>query len=164
MEVIAFGTFAYFYKFCADRFGNQNMINDFYLLQSVKGLRNACVHNNCIINDMTAGVPRHKARYAVMEALGRIKSIGAGQRKSKMSNERFQQIITTLYMHKRLASSGVHEHKCIELAQFVKRMNRHQSYYVGNMQVLSGFEFLTKVIDAWFPVETAEIELETLTK
>lgn len=161
MEVITFGTFAYFYKFCAERFGDRNMVDDFYLLQSVKGLRNACAHNNCIINDMTSGKPRHKARYAVTEALGGVKGVGSGQRRSKMSNERFQQIVTTLYMHSRLASGGVHEHKCVELAEFVKRMNRHLDYYTGNKQVLSGFDFLTKVISAWFPVVTSEKNLET---
>ena len=164
MEVITFGTFAYFYKFCAERFGDQDMTDDFYLLQSVKGLRNACAHNNCIINDMTAGKPRHRARYAVMEALGGVDGVGAGQRRSKMSNERFQQIVTTLYMHERLASSGIHEHKCAELAEFVERMNCHLDYYAGNYQVISGFDFLTKVIGAWFPVEAAEKGLETPTK
>ena len=164
IEVITFGTFAYFYKFCAERFDDQGMADDFYLLQSVKGLRNACAHNNCIINDMTAGKPRHGARYAVMEALGGVAGIGAGQRRSKMSNERFQQIVTTLYMHECLASSGIHAHKCVELAEFVERMNRHPDYYAGNCQVLSGFDFLTKIIGAWFPVETAEKGLETPTK
>ncbi len=160
MEVITFGTFVHFYKFCADRFGDRGMVDDFYLLQSVKGLRNACAHNNCIINNMNAGTPRHKAGYLVMRALGEIDGIGAGQRRSKMSNERLQQIVTTLYMHMRFASKGVHEHKCNELARFVERMNRNLGYYAGNAQVLSGFAFLTKIIGAWFSVETVEEELD----
>lgn len=129
------------------------MLDDFYLLQTVKGLRNACAHNNCIINDMASGRPRYKAGYAVSRALGKVGGIGADQRRAKMSNDRFQQIVNTLYMHKRLASQGVHEHKCVELAEFVKRMNRHLDYYAGNKQVLSGFEFLSKVIAAWYSVE-----------
>ncbi len=161
LEVITFGTFTYFYKFCARRFEDQEMVDDFYLLQSVKGLRNACAHNNCIINDMTSGEPRHKARYAVTQALGGIAGIGADQRRSKMSNERFQEIVTTLYMHRNLASDGVHEHVCLSLALFAKRMNRHLDYYDGNLQVLSGFEFLDKVIKAWFPVEKKDAGLES---
>ncbi len=161
LEVITFGTFIYFYKFCAMRFCDQEMVDDFYLLQSVKGLRNACAHNNCIINDMTAGEPRHKARYAVTRALGGVAGIGADQRRSKMSNERFQEIVTTLYMHRNLASGGVHEHVCVSLARFVQRMNRHLEYYGGNLQVLSGFDFLSKVIEAWFPVEEGHASLES---
>ena len=163
LEVVTFGTFTYFYKFCANRFDDREMLNDFYLLQTVKGLRNACAHNNCIINDMTSGKPRYKVGYEVSRALSEVKGIGANQRKAKMSNDRFQQIVTTLYMHNRLASRGVHEHKCTELAEFVKRMNRHLDYYAGNKQVLSGFEFLSKVIGAWFSVESDEDELESAT-
>lgn len=161
LEVITFGTFIYFYKFCAMRFCDQGMLDDFYLLQGVKGLRNACAHNNCIINDMTAGEPRHKARYAVTRALGGVACVGADQRRSKMSNERFQEIVTTLYMHRSLASDGVHEHVCASLARFVQRMNRHLEYYEGNLQVLSGFDFLSKVIEAWFPVEKGHAILES---
>ena len=36
---------------------------------------------------------------------------------------------------------------------FVQRMNKHVDYYRGNLQVSTGFDFLTKVISAWFPVD-----------
>lgn len=42
VEVISFGRFIHFYKFCADRFNDRRMRNDFYMLQSIKGLRNGC--------------------------------------------------------------------------------------------------------------------------
>lgn len=78
--------------------------------------------------------------------------IGLEQRKSKMSNDRMQQLVTTLYAHRELASQGVSEHRAKSLAVFVQRMNRHVDYYRGNLQVSTGFDFLTKVISAWFPV------------
>ena len=74
--------------------------------------------------------------------------------RKKMSNDRVQQIVTTLYAHKELASKGVFEHRARSLALFVERMNEHIDYYRGNPQVLTGFEFLTKVTDAWFPFDT----------
>ena len=45
IEVISFGRFIHSYKFCADKFDNRRMRNDFYMLQSVKGLRNGCAHS-----------------------------------------------------------------------------------------------------------------------
>lgn len=44
LELTSFGSFIYFYKFCADKFDDKKMVGDFYLLQSVKSLRNACAH------------------------------------------------------------------------------------------------------------------------
>ena len=36
LELTSFGSFNHFYKFCADRFGDRKMVDDFYLLQRVK--------------------------------------------------------------------------------------------------------------------------------
>ena len=162
VEVISFGAFCHFYKFCAARFNDAGMKDRFYLLQSVRGLRNACAHNNCIINDMKAGEPRHQLNYEVSKALGAINGIGRDQRKSKASNDRFQQIVTTLYLHSRIASEGVARHRAASLGEFVQRMNRNLDYYNGNTEVLSGFGFLTKVIEAWFPMSSKDSDLTVM--
>ena len=70
-----------------------------------------------------------------------------------MSNDRIQQIVTTLYAHRELVSQGVSEHRAKSLTVFAQRMNRHVDYYRVNLQVSTGFDFLTKVISAWFPVD-----------
>lgn len=153
VEVISFGTFNYFYKFCGEQFQNKEMRDQFYLLQSVKSLRNACAHNNCIINDLRPGTSKYAPRFAVSSALGKIPGIGSGQRRTKMSNDRIQQIVTTLYVHSRIASPGVHRHRAATLHQLVERMNRENEYYSGNLQIRTTFEFLSKVIADWFSFE-----------
>ena len=139
------------YKFCTRRFNDREMLNEFYIIQAVKSLRNACAHNNCILNNLSAGKPIYEPWHDVMQELSGISSIGPGQRRAKMSNDRMQQIVTTLYTHRKLASRGVSEHRADSLALFVERMNKHVDYYCGNLQVSTGFEFLAKVINAWFP-------------
>lgn len=153
IEVVSFGSFLYFYKFCARRFNDREMLKEFYILQAVKSLRNACAHNSCILNNLRADRPQFKPSYVVTRELSTVAGIGLDQRKSKMSNDRIQQIVTTLYAHRELASQGVSEHRAKSLAVFVQRMNRHVDYYRGNLQVSTGFDFLTKVISAWFPVD-----------
>ena len=44
---------------------------------------------------------------------------------------------------------------------FVERMNKHIDYYKGNLQVSTGFSFLTKVIKAWYPVTINSAESVT---
>jgi len=159
-EVVTFGTFLYFLKFCAGRFADNQLRDAFYALQSVKSLRNGCAHNNCILNDMSAGTSVHEAQLAVKKELSKITGIGRGQRRTKMSNERLQQVVTTLYMHRILSSEGVYNHRCSELYALVKRMNMHPEYYRGNDQVATAFSFLAKVIEAWFSPMDAEIKLD----
>lgn len=163
LELTSFGSFVYFYKFCADKFDDKKMVDDFYLLQSVKSLRNACAHNNCILNEMSAGKPMFRARNAVSRAVGGISTIGKGQRKSKLSNDRLQQVATTLYVRSILASDGVHQHRSESLHAFVSRMNKHIEYYEGNDQISSGFEFIEKLVDAWFSPDAIVADLEKKT-
>lgn len=160
LELTSFSSFIYFYKFCADKFDDKKMADDFYLLQSVKSLRNACAHNNCILNEMSAGKPMFCARNAVSRAVGGIRTIGKGQRKSKLSNDRLQRVATTLYVHSILASDGVHQHRSESLHAFVSRMNKHIEYYEGNDQISSGFEFIEKLVDAWFSPDAMVADLE----
>ena len=163
LELTSFGSFIYFYKFYADKFDDKKMADGFYLLQSVKSLRNACAHNNCILNEMSAGKPMFRARNAVSRAVGGIRTIGKGQRKSKLSNDRLQQVATTLYVHSILASDGVHQHRSESLHAFVSRMNKHIEYYEGNDQISSGFEFIEKLVDAWFSPDAMVADLEKKT-
>jgi len=151
LELVSFGTFIYFFKFCAERYNDGDMFERYYQLQSVKSLRNACAHNNCILNDMSAGSARHNANYEVRRAVGNIGTIGRDQLRSKLSNDRIQQITTSLYLHSAIAPEGVRGYRAKSLHAFVKRMNRHLDYYSGNMQIASGFKYLTKLVDAWYP-------------
>lgn len=150
MEVIPFGRFIHFWRFCADRFSDRRMLNDFYMLQSVKGLRNGCAHNNCIINDMSSGVPAHAARREVQKALGAI-GIKREAKRTKMSNERLIQIATTLYMHQRVSSDGVRNKRGERLRVLTSRIERNSAYYDKDAAVGSGLGFIIDIIRGWYP-------------
>lgn len=150
MEIISFGTFIYFCKFCSERFCSDELQKRFYLLQSVKAMRNACAHNNCVLNNMATGKSMHRAQLEVTRALAALK-ISPSQRKSKMQNSVFQQIATTFYMHQALVSEGVRSHRAQSLFIFKGRMEKHRNYYGGIDVVTSGFDFISKLIDGWYP-------------
>lgn len=156
LELITFGRFVNFYKFCAIRFSNKTMLDRFYLLQCVKRLRNACAHNNCILNELASGTPMYRANHCVSQALSQIREIGASQRKAKMKNDRLQQIATTLYVHRIIVSKGVHDNRAESLHLFVSRMNKHIEYYTSNCQIPTSFDFITKIINAWFSTESSQ--------
>lgn len=75
IEVVSFGSFLYFYKLSARRFNDREMLNEFYILQAVKSLRNACAHNNCILNNLSAGKPIYEPRHDVMQELSGISAL-----------------------------------------------------------------------------------------
>jgi abortive infection bacteriophage resistance protein len=121
LEAIPFGRLVHLWKHCADSYDNRGMRKDFYMLQSVKGLRNACAHNSCVINDMRRGTLQHTASHVVARELGNI-GISRSMNTKKLSDERFIQIATTLYMHQRVASSGLRKMRGHRLRELEDRM------------------------------------------
>lgn len=72
-------------------------------------------------------------------------------RKNRMSNERIQQIITLLYMHKKMVrSEGVALYESGELKKLIRRIDRNFTYYKTNKLIQGTFKFLGLVVDSWF--------------
>ena len=151
LEIIPFGRMISFYKFCANRFGDKRMQNNFYLLLTCKDIRNACAHNSCILNDLSTGNAVTKTKAGVHKALSQISTLSKSTRSKKMSNERIQQIVTLLYTHKTLVTSpGVSQKASYKTAALRARILKNSSYYDKNAQIKTSFDFLITVIDNWF--------------
>lgn len=152
IEVIPFGRLVSFYGFCAQKYADKNMQNNFYRLKTCKEIRNASAHSNCILNDLKANTAAHGTNAEVTAELMRIPKMNSNFRKNRMSNARLQQVITLLYMHKTMVvSSGLKETEAQELHKIVERIDKNYEYYDGNMMVSSSLSFLKMVIDSWFP-------------
>lgn len=150
VEIIPFGRFIKFYMFVADKFQDKDMIDEAYLLKNVRELRNACAHNNCILNDMTAATSKYKTNYKILKEIANI-GISKETRNKRMSNSRMQQIITLLYLNKKMTTSeGVLEHQAEELQKLKSRIIYHIDYYNKNNLIQANFNFLNKIIDNWY--------------
>lgn len=151
VELIAFGDFVYFLKYCAERFGDKELNREFYLLQPVRILRNASAHNSCILNDLkSCSDYPYKPSYEVMRALSKL-GISKKTRASRMSNERLRCLAYTLYLHQCVASAGVRDHVAIELSVFSKRMMKNIDWYKEG-HVRESFAFIQKLIKGWYPL------------
>lgn len=151
LELIPFGRLVSFYGFCAERFQDKKMKRQYYMLKTCKDIRNAAAHSSCILNDLRANTTQYDTNYDVSRELSKIKGLSKDVRDKKMSNARVQQIVTLLYVYKRIVTSkGVQEKAVKRLEEFKVRMLRNAHYYEDNDIIRSNFEFLTKVIDNWY--------------
>ena len=147
IEIISFGDYLKFYKFCADRWNDKDLLNDFYLMKDVKALRNAAAHNNCILNDITIKDSKHKINHAVKISLKTIKH----QRNDKhLSKEKTRQIVTLLYTSIHIITSvGVKSKIKNQLIFFKKRVYRDYSYDF-NPKLKATFDYLFDAIDIYY--------------
>lgn len=150
VELITFGSLIYLYKFCAEKFNDKQMKDNFYMFKTCKEIRNAAAHNNCIINDLKTNTLRHKTNTQVVNWLASMDGLNKNFRKNKMTNARLQQIVTLLYVHEKLVTSkGVKIKECDKLRELKQRINREFNYYESNEQITTSFKFLSQVIDIW---------------
>lgn len=152
MEIIPFGRFINFYRFCAKTINDKRLLDNYYLLLSIKDLRNATAHNNCLINDLSPHTSRFNTNYRISHELSKL-GITKAIRNKKMSNARIQQIVTLLYTHKKIIKSeGVISHQSEVLNATVTRMYKHIEYYENNEMITTNFGFLKTIIDNWYPI------------
>lgn len=80
-EMIPIGRLVAFYGFCAERFADKEMKNNFYRLLTCKEIRNASAHSNCILNDLKARTAAHKTNTDVTNKLMMIRDMNSNFRK-----------------------------------------------------------------------------------
>lgn len=151
IEIIPFGRLVDFYDFCAERFADKEMKNNFYRLLTCKEIRNASAHSNCILNNLKSGTIAHKTNSAVTNELMTISNMNSNFRKNRMSNARIQQLVTLFYMHRTMVESdGIKKSESEEIQKVMKRIDRNYDYYSTNPMIKGTFDFLKMVVDNWF--------------
>lgn len=150
IEIISFGRFIDFYMFVSKEIKNKQMIDEAYLFKNVRELRNACAHNNCIINSLRVNTTLHIPNFKIMQEIANI-GISKKIRDKKMSNSAIQQIITLFYLNKKIVTSeGILKYQRRELNKLSKRMEKSLIFFEKNDIIKSNFKFLIKIIDKWY--------------
>lgn len=150
LEIISFGRLIKFYYFIASKLGDRKMIDESFLLKDVRELRNACAHNNCILNDLKSHTSKYRPNLNMLNEIAQT-GISKKIRDNKLSNARMKQLVTLLYLNRKITTSkGVLKHQT-ELLQYLKnRIERHINLYDKNELVQSNLLFLIKIIDNWY--------------
>lgn len=150
VELISFGGFIDFYRFCALRWGDKGMRREHYLLKQVKAVRNACAHSTAIVNGFAPGAPSSiRTPNEVAQALAGM-GLNKRARHSKMSNARIQQITMTAFAYKELVK-GVHSREMCraQVDALISRSKEHSDWYARSDSISSALAFLNRAFDEW---------------
>ena len=149
-ELIGFGEFLRLYAFYAQRnprFRPQLTMN---ILNPVKSLRNACAHNNCLLNSL-ARTENTQPLPEISRWVAAFRDIQEGERKNKLRCRPLFEIVCLLYACDHVVSPAVKQHRLEKLSVFVNnRWQEHRDYFTGdkgNKKVATAMDFLKKVVD-----------------
>ena len=150
LELLTFGNFNYFYIYSAVYFNDSLMKDNFYLLQVVKNLRNACAHGNCILNDLGLIKQRQKINRRVENMIRILPDINLNDSLQLMNNQKVHQIITTLYAHFVFCNQEIYDQHIRNLLNIRDRLtNQLDCYSNGNNNQMFRFtKLFNAVIDS----------------
>jgi abortive infection bacteriophage resistance protein len=145
VEVLAFNDFLRFVKHYAGRYPGRMKVND-KLLNTVRNLRNACAHNNCLLTSLRTGST--KPTPAVSERVAKISAVGTEERKNKLSCRPLFEIVCLLMEYEHWVSEPLRTKRMEELKKFAHgRMVSHVGFFVGNQVINTSIAFLQKIVD-----------------
>lgn len=149
MEIITFGNFTKFYSFYYEMYPKAE--NYTGVLNSVKSLRNACAHNNCLIHDLRKGGT--KPTQKISKFIASIPTITKSERKSALSARAVYELTALVYLYSKVVFEPVKRHRLFELNDLVNdRMIRHADYFENQDIIKSSYRFFKKIVD--FLIET----------
>ena len=152
-ELIGFGEFLRMYRFYAERNPQFAPLLPQRVLNPVKSLRNACAHNNCLLNALSR-TSTTRPSPEISAFIASLDNISAGERRSKLTSRPMFEIVCLLYAYNKIVSPSVKKRRIKQLTEFVNgRMQRHIDYFEGpegNKLIATSFEFLKKVVENAF--------------
>lgn len=146
VELVSFGTLLHFADFCNRM--HQNALVDNALMNTVRDLRNAAAHSNCLMNQICTRREATKQPHAELVQFVR----SAGVSKSSCTNNlnfKFAHDITALlYVYDRLVADVPKSKRFAQLQEFMdNRVVRNRNFFSSNTKITGTYRFLKKVVD-----------------
>lgn len=142
-EIISFGTFIDFCRFCSDRWNETQLKDTHYALKKIKSIRNAAAHGACIINGFAENDGgANKTPNLVRIALGKTR-LSKNKRKRWLNNPRMRDIVTLFYLHSELVGEGSSKNRArSDLTNFFAEAEVRLSGIPATNQAIAGIDFM----------------------
>lgn len=148
LEVVSFGTFVNFCRFCARRWDDSELEDLFFMLLKAKSIRNAASHGACIINGFADNDgSRKKTPRAVRNALGAA-GLSRATRSRWMDNPRMRDIATLACLYSERVPEGSASRGTAErLSALYDESERRIGSLPPNNPAIAGMRFMKSLTD-----------------
>ena len=145
VELISFGDIVKLYEYYSERYPGR--LKDSELLYSIRDLRNATAHSNCLINKLKKGT--NKPSVKIIKFISNIGGIGTSMRTSKLSNKFLYDFVSLLYVYNEFINVNiVKEKRFKQIQEFIDgRVIKNREYFEKNECIKTAYTFVKKVVD-----------------
>ena len=153
VEVLSFGDFIRLYDIYDQNHGktDQALLR---CLFSVRCLRNAAAHNNCLLNSLRSPYSRKvRPNQQLTRFISQMPGIPARSRAKKMKNPVIHDFLALLYVYQQVVTSEkTRMHFGQELhSLFDHRMLKRRAYFETNESLTSAYHFVKAAVDSLYP-------------
>lgn len=147
IELLSFGPFIDLYSLFYSRYDFKD--TGVELLYSIKMIRNAAAHNNCLINQMRAPYSRPiKPSYELRNMINRLSSARPDRVKDRLQHPTIHDFLALVILYDKIVpeptrSKGLRDIKVL----FDERMPRHKEYYEKQQGLLVSYRFVKDILD-----------------
>lgn len=147
VEIISFGDLLYFCSFYEDAY-KKKIINN-ALMNTVRDVRNAAAHSNCLLNKMTEKIDETKqVNSEISNFIGKMDNISKTSRVNNLKYKFANSFVTLLYVYDELMPEYSKNKRYKELQDFMNgRVVKNKSYFNSNSKIVGVYNFHKKVID-----------------
>ncbi|MFM9414351.1 Abi family protein [Peptococcus simiae] len=149
-EIISFGELVNLYKFYHQKYPDRKLPHP-DILYSVRNIRNAAAHNNCLLNDLHHDVStsQFKPNVRLTKLIRSEMNLGKDGINKKMSNQMIHDFIALLVAYNTFVGSELIKSERLKALDclFVNRMLRNKSFYENNELIKSAYQFCYSILD-----------------
>lgn len=147
VELISFGNLMYLCTFYKQLYGVAIVNNK--LMNTIRDVRNAAAHSNCLINKMTERLDVTKQPNSeITNFVKAMTDISPASRAKNLNYKFTYSFITLIYVYDQLMPIKAKENRYQQLKEFMEgRMIRNKDYFKSNSKIVGVYNFHKKVID-----------------
>lgn len=150
VEILSFGEFIDIYQLYYSKYPSSNDYSSY--LWSIKFLRNAAAHNNCILNSLKAPykISFQKNKNIIFE-ISKIKTISEKSRNTWMQNPVIHDFLILLFVYLHIIkSTGIRKSGIDQITWlFNERMKQNPEFFEKNISIKEAYSFTNKVINTF---------------
>ena len=147
VELISFGDLLYFCSFYEKIYGVQIINNK--LMNTVRDVRNAAAHSNCLLNKMTEKIDSTKqVNNEISSFIIGMKNISKTSRVNNLSYKFTNSFVTVLYVYDSLMNEIPKQKRYKEIQEFMNgRVVKNKQFFQSNSKIVGVYNLHKKVID-----------------
>lgn len=148
VELISFGDLIHLCAFYDKKYNTKILLKNKFM-NTIRDLRNAVAHSNCLMNKMTEQMEDSKQPDSILTTyIKNITSINKTRRAKYMNRTFSYNIVTLLYVYDHYMPQYAKKKRYEELSEFMhNRVIRHKDYFISNGKIKGLYKFLVDVID-----------------